>query len=105
MRNRCETTDSTVREVIKKDAILHTTLLKNFPLYIFLSFQDIFFYNFGWKDYREASMTNILDMVKVLSFALSEGKASQITCVRARVCACVDGWGQEVRPPEDTWLD
>ncbi len=34
----------------------------------------IFFYNFGWKDYREASMTNILDMVKVLSFALSEGK-------------------------------
>ena len=36
----------------------------------------VFFYNFGWKDYHEASMANILDMVKVLSFALSEGKVS-----------------------------
>ena len=38
----------------------------------------VFFYNFGWKDYHEASMANILDMVKVLSFALSEGKVSEI---------------------------
>ena len=38
----------------------------------------VFFYNFGWKDYHEASMANILDMVKVLSFALSEGKVSKI---------------------------
>ena len=37
----------------------------------------VFFYNFGWKDYHEASMANILDMVKVLSFALSEGKVSR----------------------------
>ena len=37
----------------------------------------VFFYNFGWKDYHEASMANILDMVKVLSFALSEGKVSK----------------------------
>ena len=37
----------------------------------------VFFYNFGWKDYHEASMANILDMVKVLSFALSEGKVSE----------------------------
>lgn len=37
---------------------------------------DIFFYNFAWKDYGEASMPGLLDMVKVLSFALSEGKVA-----------------------------
>eukprot|EP00095_Tigriopus_kingsejongensis_P006903 snap_masked-scaffold126_size328755-processed-gene-1.1 protein:Tk06903 transcript:snap_masked-scaffold126_size328755-processed-gene-1.1-mRNA-1 annotation:"protein tyrosine phosphatase domain-containing protein 1" len=37
---------------------------------------DIYFYNFAWKDYGEASMTNLLDMVKVLSFALSEGNVA-----------------------------
>ena len=37
---------------------------------------DIYFYNFAWKDYREASMAGLLDMVKVLSFALSEGKVA-----------------------------
>lgn len=37
---------------------------------------NVFFYNFGWKDYREASMPTLLDMVKVLSFALSEGKVA-----------------------------
>ena len=36
---------------------------------------DIFYYNFAWRDYGEAStMGGLLDMVKVLSFALSEGK-------------------------------
>ncbi|KAL4646374.1 protein tyrosine phosphatase domain-containing protein 1-like [Arapaima gigas] len=34
----------------------------------------IYFYNFGWKDYGVASLTTILDMVKVMSFALQEGK-------------------------------
>ncbi|XP_051528783.1 protein tyrosine phosphatase domain-containing protein 1-like isoform X1 [Myxocyprinus asiaticus] len=33
----------------------------------------IYFYNFGWKDYGVASLTNILDMVKVMSFAMQEG--------------------------------
>ncbi|TRY78080.1 hypothetical protein TCAL_10411 [Tigriopus californicus] len=37
---------------------------------------DIYFYNFGWKDYGEAPMANLLDMVKVLSFALSEGNVA-----------------------------
>lgn len=37
---------------------------------------DIFFYNFAWKDFGEASMVGLLDMVKVLSFALLEGKAA-----------------------------
>lgn len=37
---------------------------------------DIFFYNFAWKDFGEASMAGLLDMVKVLSFALSEGKVA-----------------------------
>lgn len=34
----------------------------------------IYYYNFGWKDYGVASLTTILDMVKVMSFAAQEGK-------------------------------
>lgn len=39
-----------------------------FPLF------PVYFYNFGWKDYGVASLTTILDMVKVMSFAMQEGK-------------------------------
>ncbi|XP_003725586.1 protein tyrosine phosphatase domain-containing protein 1 [Strongylocentrotus purpuratus] len=35
---------------------------------------DIFFYNFGWDDYGVKSLTFILDMVKVMTFAVKEGK-------------------------------
>ncbi|XP_026880943.2 protein tyrosine phosphatase domain-containing protein 1 [Electrophorus electricus] len=34
----------------------------------------IYFYNFGWKDYGVASLTTVLDMVKVMAFAVQEGK-------------------------------
>ncbi|KAG1942027.1 protein tyrosine phosphatase domain-containing protein [Pimephales promelas] len=34
----------------------------------------IYFYNFRWNDYGVASLTSILDMVKVMSFAIQEGK-------------------------------
>ncbi|XP_023712308.1 protein tyrosine phosphatase domain-containing protein 1 isoform X2 [Cryptotermes secundus] len=37
---------------------------------------NIYFYNFGWKDYGEATLTSLLDMVKVMSFALTEGKVA-----------------------------
>ncbi|XP_035664087.1 protein tyrosine phosphatase domain-containing protein 1-like isoform X1 [Branchiostoma floridae] len=37
---------------------------------------DIYFYNFGWKDYGVASLGTILDMVKVMSFAMEEGKVA-----------------------------
>lgn len=37
---------------------------------------DVFFYNFGWKDYGVTSLETILDMVKVMTFALSEGKVA-----------------------------
>ncbi|NXY51163.1 PTPC1 protein, partial [Ceuthmochares aereus] len=36
----------------------------------------IYFYNFGWKDYGVASLTTILDMVKVVAFALQEGRVA-----------------------------
>ncbi|KAM6159648.1 protein tyrosine phosphatase domain-containing protein 1 [Erethizon dorsatum] len=36
----------------------------------------IYFYNFSWKDYGVASLTAILDMVKVMTFALQEGKVA-----------------------------
>ena len=38
--------------------------------------RNIFYYNFVWKDFGDTSMTNLLDMVKVLSFALAEGKVA-----------------------------
>ena len=34
----------------------------------------VFYYNFVWKDFSNTSMTSLLDMVKVVSFALQEGK-------------------------------
>jgi len=37
---------------------------------------DIFFYNFGWKDYGVTSLATLLDMVKVMTFALGEGKVA-----------------------------
>ena len=41
-----------------------------------LSHCQVYFYNFGWKDYGVASLTTILDMVKVMTFALQEGKVA-----------------------------
>jgi len=35
---------------------------------------SVYYYNFGWKDYGVASLTTILDMVKVMSFAVQEGR-------------------------------
>ncbi|CAK6957453.1 protein tyrosine phosphatase domain-containing protein 1 [Scomber scombrus] len=35
---------------------------------------NIYFYNFGWSDYGVANLTAVLDMVKVMAFALEEGK-------------------------------
>ncbi|XP_070695055.1 protein tyrosine phosphatase domain-containing protein 1 [Pempheris klunzingeri] len=37
---------------------------------------NIYFYNFGWSDYGVANLTTILDMVKVMAFALQEGKVA-----------------------------
>ncbi|XP_062530365.1 protein tyrosine phosphatase domain-containing protein 1 isoform X2 [Bombyx mori] len=37
---------------------------------------DIYYYNFAWPDYGEASLSGLLDMAKVLSFALQEGKVA-----------------------------
>ncbi|GIY03409.1 protein tyrosine phosphatase domain-containing protein 1 [Caerostris darwini] len=36
----------------------------------------IFYYNFDWRDYGSVPKTVLLDMVKVLTFALSEGKVA-----------------------------
>ncbi|CAL8257910.1 unnamed protein product [Gadus morhua 'NCC'] len=35
---------------------------------------DIYFYNFGWEDYGVSNNANILDMMKVMVFAMQEGK-------------------------------
>ncbi|KAK1135395.1 protein tyrosine phosphatase domain-containing protein 1-like, partial [Acipenser oxyrinchus oxyrinchus] len=36
----------------------------------------IYFYNFTWKDYRVASLAAVLDIVKVMVFALQEGRVA-----------------------------
>lgn len=46
--------------------ILHLSL----PLYI------VYFYNYGWVDYGVPTVESVLDMVKVLDFALEEGKVA-----------------------------
>ncbi|CAH2986706.1 unnamed protein product [Chilo suppressalis] len=42
---------------------------------VFMS-NDIYYYNFAWPDYGEASLCGMLDMAKVLSFALQEGRVA-----------------------------
>ncbi|XP_064605201.1 protein tyrosine phosphatase domain-containing protein 1-like isoform X2 [Liolophura sinensis] len=37
---------------------------------------DVFFYNFGWPDYGVASLSTILNMVKVMQFAVMQGKVA-----------------------------
>ncbi|XP_055022291.1 protein tyrosine phosphatase domain-containing protein 1 isoform X1 [Boleophthalmus pectinirostris] len=37
---------------------------------------NIYFYNFGWSDYGVGSLTAVLDLVKVMAFALQEGKVA-----------------------------
>ncbi|XP_022818608.1 protein tyrosine phosphatase domain-containing protein 1-like [Spodoptera litura] len=37
---------------------------------------DIYYYNFAWPDYAEASLSGLLNMAKVLSFALQEGRVA-----------------------------
>lgn len=36
----------------------------------------VYYYNFGWKDYDHGSLEGLLDAVKVLSFAVNQGKAA-----------------------------
>ncbi|XP_046458132.1 protein tyrosine phosphatase domain-containing protein 1-like isoform X2 [Daphnia pulex] len=38
--------------------------------------KDIFYYNFGWKDYESGSLEGLLDAVKVLTFAVNQGKVA-----------------------------
>ncbi|CAH1121425.1 unnamed protein product [Ceutorhynchus assimilis] len=37
---------------------------------------DIYYYNFAWKDYGDATLEGLLNMVKVVAFALSEGRVA-----------------------------
>ncbi|XP_013167356.1 PREDICTED: protein tyrosine phosphatase domain-containing protein 1-like [Papilio xuthus] len=37
---------------------------------------NIYYYNFAWPDYGEASLSGLLNMTKVLSFALQEGRVA-----------------------------
>ena len=36
----------------------------------------MFFYNFGWQDYGVGTLANILDLSKVMQYAVSEGKVA-----------------------------
>lgn len=48
------------------------------PLYAitYPLFSPVFFYNYGWGDYGVPTFPSILDMVKVMDFALGEGKVA-----------------------------
>lgn len=36
----------------------------------------VYYYNFGWKDYSHGTLDGLLDAVKVLTFALTQGKVA-----------------------------
>ncbi|KAF7287427.1 hypothetical protein GWI33_001400 [Rhynchophorus ferrugineus] len=38
--------------------------------------QNIYYYNFAWKDYGDATLEGLLNMVKVIAFALTEGRVA-----------------------------
>ncbi|KAF5283050.1 hypothetical protein FQR65_LT14111 [Abscondita terminalis] len=37
---------------------------------------NIFYYNFAWKDYGDASLSELLNSIKVLTFAVTEGRVA-----------------------------
>ena len=37
---------------------------------------SVFFYNYGWVDYGVPTLESVLDMVKVVDFAVREGKVA-----------------------------
>lgn len=39
-------------------------------------FSPVYYYNFAWKDYGDATLQGLLDMVKVLAFAVKEGRVA-----------------------------
>lgn len=44
------------------------------PINLVLVLSTVFYYNYAWKDYGEVKVAWLLDMVKIMSHALSEGK-------------------------------
>ena len=36
----------------------------------------VYFYNYAWTDYGDASLAHLLDMVKVLAFSVTQGKVA-----------------------------
>jgi len=59
-----------IRWVISYIQITHTHHLVAYFLPI------VFYYNYGWVDYGVPTLTSLLDMVKVMDFALEEGKVA-----------------------------
>ncbi|KPM02936.1 tyrosine phosphatase domain-containing 1-like protein [Sarcoptes scabiei] len=37
---------------------------------------DIYFYNFKWKDFCDISLNSLIDIVKVISFGIEQGKVA-----------------------------
>lgn len=35
---------------------------------------QVYYYNFGWKDYGHSTLQGLLNVVKVMAFASSQGK-------------------------------
>ncbi|CAG0879468.1 unnamed protein product [Darwinula stevensoni] len=42
----------------------------------FVMQHGLFYYNYAWKDYSPSTLMSLLDMVKVMAFAVSEGKVA-----------------------------
>lgn len=67
-------------------------------------FSPVFHYNFGWPDFGVSELTSILDMVKVLDFALQQGRVA-VHCHAGLgrtgvLMACHLIWARELHPKE-----
>jgi protein tyrosine phosphatase len=54
----------------------------------YMLFLLVFFYNFGWHDYNVGSLTGIADVVRVMQFALSQGKVAVHCHAGLGKCCC-----------------
>lgn len=52
--------------------VKYSWLRKEQKLILFL----VYYYNFAWKDYGDATLVGLLNMVKVLAFAVTEGRVA-----------------------------
>ncbi len=63
---------------MERDSLTFDNLLNNLRSckVVLLFWFTVYYYNFAWKDYEHGTLEGLLDAVKVLSFAVTQGKVA-----------------------------